>query len=231
MFQEFSVEEKTDRTDLVTSLDKHCQDIIIQKIKSAFPNDNFLAEENNVSHPIMDGNVWVLDPIDGTANFIAQKDNFAIMLAYYEKGIGQFGLILDVMRDILYHGGGYFDVYANNQLLSPYKEKPLSRQLIGVNAKMYLDNTSDLHDLTNLALGVRIYGGAGISMANVLSGKLFAYFSNISPWDYAAALIMGDKLGYTLLTIDGKEPSFNGREKIMFVPQKQLDFIQTIIKS
>lgn len=54
--------------------------------------------------PIAQGNVWVLDPIDGTVNFIVQKDNFAVMLAYYEEGVGQFGIIYDVMADILYSG-------------------------------------------------------------------------------------------------------------------------------
>ena len=52
--------------DLVTNLDKATQELLITKIKQAYPNDNIMAEENNIHHPISDGNVWVLDPIDGT---------------------------------------------------------------------------------------------------------------------------------------------------------------------
>ncbi|MDY4511421.1 inositol monophosphatase family protein, partial [Streptococcus hyovaginalis] len=106
----FDIEEKTDQTDLVTSLDKECQALMISRIQEQYPEDHFLAEEDDVAHTISDGNVWVLDPIDGTVNFIAQRDHFAVMIAYYEDGIGKFGLILDVMQDILYRGGGEFPV-------------------------------------------------------------------------------------------------------------------------
>src|SRR5574341_584831 len=107
--------EKTHFDDLVTNLDREVQDMLITKIQELFPHDHILAEENNIRHDINDGNVWVLDPIDGTVNFIVQKDNFAVMLAYYEEGVGQFGIIYDVMADILYSGGGHFDVYANDK--------------------------------------------------------------------------------------------------------------------
>ena len=69
------------------------------RIKSAFPSDNIFAEENGLVHNIKDGNVWVLDPIDGTVNFIVQQDNFCVMIAYYEEGQGKFGLIYNVMAD------------------------------------------------------------------------------------------------------------------------------------
>lgn len=74
--------------DLVTNLDKATQELLITKIKQAYPNDNIMAEENNIHHPISDGNVWVLDPIDGTVNFVVQGANFAVMIAYYEMAKG-----------------------------------------------------------------------------------------------------------------------------------------------
>ena len=89
-----TVEEKTAFDDLVTNIDKQTQDLLVARIKSAFPSDNIFAEENGLVHNIKDGNVWVLDPIDGTVNFIVQQDNFCVMIAYYEEGQGKFGLIL-----------------------------------------------------------------------------------------------------------------------------------------
>lgn len=229
MQHDFLIEEKADETDLVTSLDKQCQAMMIEAIRDAYPDDHFLAEEDDIRHPISKGNVWVLDPIDGTVNFIAQGDHFAIMMAYYEEGVGQFGLILDVMRGILYAGGGQFDVYANDTKLEPYQQRDFKRCLVGVNAQMYLENTAGIRDFTALALGVRIYGGAGISMTQVMSGKLLAYFSNIAPWDYAAAAIMGEKLGYSLLTVNGEKPDFKTRQQVMFVPTKVLGVIQSFV--
>ena len=81
-----TVEEKTAFDDLVTIIDKQTQDLLVARIKSAFPSDNIFAEENGLVHNIKDGNVWVLDPIDGTVNFIVQQDNFCVMIAYYEEG-------------------------------------------------------------------------------------------------------------------------------------------------
>lgn len=186
-----TVEEKSAFDDLVTNIDKQTQDLLVARIKSAFPTDNILAEENDMVHNIKDGNVWVLDPIDGTVNFIVQQDNFCVMIAYYEKGQGKFGLIYNVMADQLFYGGGQFDVYCNDKLLSPYKRRPLDRCLVGSNAAMYAKNYHGIKGFIDKTLGVRVYGGAGLSMSKVLSGQILAYFSVIYPWDYAAASIMG----------------------------------------
>ena len=101
MSKTITVEEKTAFDDLVTNIDKQTQDLLVARIKSAFPSDNIFAEENGLVHNIKDGNVWVLDPIDGTVNFIVQQDNFCVMIAYYEEGQGKFGLIYNVMADQL----------------------------------------------------------------------------------------------------------------------------------
>lgn len=225
----FDVEEKSRFDDLVTSLDKKTQKLLIQEIIQHYPDDNILAEEDDVRSPIAQGNVWVLDPIDGTVNFIVQKDNFTVMLAYYEEGVGQFGIIYDVMADILYSGGGHFDVYANDKKIVPFQECPLERCLLGVNSAMYAENDCGIAHLASETLGVRIYGGAGISMAKVMQGKLLAYFSYIQPWDYAAAKIMGETLGFTLLTLDGEEPNYSTRQKVMFLPKSKLNLIQSYL--
>ncbi|MBJ7540916.1 inositol monophosphatase family protein [Streptococcus sp. SL1232] len=229
MVNELEIEEKTRFDDLVTNLDKETQELLIANIKQVYPDDHILAEENGVHHNITDGNVWVLDPIDGTVNFVAQATHFAVMIAYYENGIGQFGLIYDVMNDLLYSGGGQFDVCVNDKKLSPFKDRPLNRFLVGCNANMFASNYHGLHDMIEQTLGVRVYGGAGISMAAVMAGQLLAYFSYIQPWDYAAAKVMGEKLGYVLLTIEGKEPDFSQRQKVMFVPKAKLSTIQTYL--
>lgn len=230
MAKHLEIEEKTRFDDLVTNLDKSTQDFLIAQIQATCPDDKVMAEENGVRHPIDQGKVWVLDPIDGTVNFIVQGDNFAVMIAYFEDGIGQFGLIYDVMNDVLYHGGGQFDVYANDKRLPIYKDRPFNRSLIGANFAMSSDNVHGIRDLAAQTLGVRVYGGAGISMSHVLSGHLLGYFSYIQPWDYAAALVMGEKLGYTLLTLEGAKPDFKTRQMVMFVPRIKLAEIQKFVQ-
>lgn len=226
-----TVEEKTAFDDLVTNIDKQTQDLLVARIKSAFPSDNIFAEENGLVHNIKDGNVWVLDPIDGTVNFIVQQDNFCVMIAYYEEGQGKFGLIYNVMADQLFYGGGQFDVYCNDKLLPAYKNRPLDRCLVASNGAMYAKNFHGLKDLIDKTLGVRVYGGAGLSMSKVLSGQILAYFSVIYPWDYAAASIMGEKLGYHLETITGEPLYYSSRQAVMLVPKDRLEEIKDIMGS
>ncbi|TWS95673.1 inositol monophosphatase family protein [Streptococcus sp. sy018] len=217
--EELIVEEKSGFADLVTNLDLAIQDFLVEQIKTHYPTDAILAEEKNLYHDLMTGTVWILDPIDGTTNFIVQKDDFCILLAHYHKGQAQFGLIYQVMADKLYHGGGEFEVYCNEDKLLPYQDKPLTRSLFACNSQMYRDNVAHLTDFLNQTLGVRMYGGAGISLSYVLSGRLSGYISNIQVWDYLPAKIMGEKLGYCLLTLSGQEPDFKTRQEVMFIPK------------
>lgn len=217
---ELEVYEKTHFDDLVTNLDRKIQDDILTKIQETFPNDHILAEENEIRHDIHDGNVWVLDPIDGTTNFIVQKDNFAVMLAYYESGIGRLGVILDVMNDKLYWGNGKKTYRNSTQLhMTP---KPLAHSLIGVSAYMYRTNAGGLFDLSQDCLGVRAIGSAGIEYTNILDGKIWGYFSNLSPWDYAAGAVLIAPFGYTTLKLDGSPLDFQGRQMIMSLPANQM---------
>lgn len=231
MSEEIDVFQKTSHTDVVTQIDHQVQDLLIGVIQTLYPNDHILAEEDNRIHPISDGNVWVIDPIDGTANFIAQRDDFVIMMSYFEDGVGQFGCIYDVMKDILYSGGPHFKPMANNQELKPYETKPMACQMMISNAGMYARNDYGLADLIDKSLGCRTYGSAGISMIRVMSGKAMAYFSYICPWDYAAASVIGQSLGYDILTLEGEKPDFQTRQKVMFVPRLAYDMIKQELTS
>ena len=225
---DLEISEKTHFDDLVTNLDREVQEQILTQILSTFPKDHVLAEENDVRHDIKDGNVWVLDPIDGTTNFIVQRDNFAVMLAYYESGIGKIGVILDVMSDNLYWGDGT-SAYKNEAQIH-LTVKPLRQSLIGVNTYMYRTNAGGLLDLSHESLGVRAIGSAGIEYVNILEGKIWGYFSNLSPWDYAAGAVLIAPFGYITQQIDGRPLAFEGRQMMMSVPSNQLDKINAYIK-
>ena len=225
---DLEISEKMHFDDLVTNLDREVQDQILTQIQSTFPGDSVLAEENDVRHDISDGNVWVLDPIDGTTNFIVQRDNFAVMLAYYEDGVGKIGVILDVMNDNLYWGDGT-SAYKNETQIH-LTVKPLRQSLIGVNTYMYRTNAGGLLDLSHESLGVRAIGSAGIEYVNILDGKIWGYFSNLSPWDYAAGAVLIAPFGYVTQQIDGSPLAFEGRQMIMSVPSDQLDKIKAYLK-
>lgn len=228
--QDLVIEEKESFTDLVTHLDKLVQDRLSQAILAAYPSHVILAEESSDNPPFDKGSVWIIDPIDGTSNLIAQQADFAILLAYFEEGIGQFGLIYDVVQDRLYHGGGQFPVYENDRLLQVAKPRTLKTSLLGLNATLYAANYGGLRDLADQTLGTRSVGSAGIGFSHVLSGRLLAYASYLYPWDYAAAWVLGQALGYCLQTLDGSRPSFDGREYVILLPINQCQEIQGYLK-
>lgn len=229
MKEDLHVETKSSPTDLVTKLDKDVQALLIEKIHSRYPNDLFCAEEGCLRAAVGQGSVWVIDPIDGTNNFVAQGEDFAVMVAYFENGVGKFGIIYDVMKGDFYHGGGEFPPCCNDEPLPPFQKKPLREFLVAGNSGMLETNEWGLADLGNAALGTRVYGSASISFAKVLSGRLLTYISYLQPWDYAAASILGESLGYKVLTIAGKEVDFHTRQAVMMVPVEMQDEILSYI--
>ncbi|HFI0107677.1 TPA: inositol monophosphatase family protein [Streptococcus suis] len=226
LHDELEIEEKENATDLVTQLDKLTQQFLTNQIKKEYPSDLIFGEEGGDVGSISNGNVWVIDPIDGTSNFIAQKNDFAIMLAYFENGIGQFGLIYDVMQDKLFHGGGKFPVFCNKERLASPSLSSISQTLLGLNAQLYAANKHGLADLANISLGTRSVGSAGIGFSHVLEGRLFAYASYLYPWDYAAASILGQGLGLSLLSLEAENPSFDKREHVILVADQHLEEVK-----
>lgn len=212
------IQVKSHFTDLVTQLDRQVEEDLSRKILGSYPEDLILGEEGHHLVSIEKGNVWVIDPIDGTSNFIVQQEDFAILLAYYENGVGQFGIIYDVIKDEMIHGGGSFPVLLNESPLCPFEDKELQSGLIGLNAGLYAQNVHGLADLANQTLGTRSFGSAGIGFARVLKGQLLLHASYLYPWDYAAAAILGESLGYVMKTIKGESPTFIGREMVILLP-------------
>ena len=211
MKEDLQVERKSSPTDLVTRLDKEVQELLVDRIKSTYPEDLICAEEGCLRAAIGQGSVWVIDPIDGTNNFVAQQEDFAVMLAYFENG------------------GGAFPPCRNNEPLPPFKKKPLQEFLVAGNSGMFESNEWGLADLGRAALGVRVYGSAAISFAKVLSGRLLTYITYLQPWDYAAASILGESLGYRLLTVSGEPADFKTRQPVMMVPIEMQEEIQSYI--
>lgn len=219
MVTDFDVMVKGRLDDIVTSIDIAVQELMSEAILAQYPNDQILAEENNAHASLMTGARWVIDPIDGTLNFVTQQSDFAVMLSYIEDGVGQFGLIYDVMADKLYSGGGEIPVTCNDKPLASFNNRDLTKSLVACNTGMLLRNSHGLQEVLRDSLGVRNYGCAGLSMAKVLDNQLWAYFSCVYPWDYMAGAILGEALGYRLVTLTGETPDFQTRQEVMFLPQ------------
>lgn len=232
--EEIIVSEKAGRTDLVTNIDKATQDFLAEKIVAFDPNAKILGEENGQNHTsIKEGRVFVIDPIDGTLNFVLEKEEFCIMLAVYEEGIGKLGFIYDVMRDELYYGGKGLGVFRNDQKLSQPDNLALKDGLIGMNAYLFSRNRHQARTIGEESMGIRVVGCAGLEMIAILKGTHNGYMSNLSPWDYAPGIILLEEFGFKFSAVNGLPLSFKERE--IFIGgtpkthERMLDLINPII--
>lgn len=211
---DFDVEEKSGRADLVTTVDKATQDFLIKKILAFDPEAKILAEEEGRSTiDSMSGRVFIIDPIDGTLNFVLEQENFCIMLGIYEDGVGQLGFLYDVMKGELYWGGKGYGVYRNKEKLTPPANKELSAGLIGVNGYMYAHNRFHTQELGEESMGVRMSGCAGLEMIAMLKGNHIGYISSLAPWDYAPGCVLLEEFGIRYSNEQGEPMSFDGRER------------------
>lgn len=209
--QQMEIETKSNANDLVTNIDKETERYIVEKIRNYDATHRIFGEEG-MSHEEfteLDGVVWIVDPIDGTMNFIRQQRNFTISIGIYENGIGKLGYIYDVVRDELYHAIEGQGAFLNGQRIEKLGAIPLNEAIIGINAtwiaKNKRINSDKLGELVKKVRGTRSYGCATIEMMFVATGRMEAYMSmRLSPWDIAAGAVIAKEVGAECTTLTGE---------------------------
>lgn len=206
--QSFQVAEKNSYKDLVTTVDKRNEQWIDRKLRQIDPGCHIVSEEGfGDSVKQLAGHVWIVDPLDGTMNFVMQKSRYAIMMGLYVDGQPALGYIMDVSAKLLYHGGPQTGVFVQGldgeQVLKPPVDRGLHDSLVAVNSMMILRDQFNLRKVAMAARGLRMYGSAGLEITDVLTGRLGAYLSWLKPWDAAAGRIMAEALNLTCVKIDG----------------------------
>lgn len=203
-----NIEEKTNRTDLVTNIDKEIEHYFINKINNHFPDERVLGEEGS-GHDFTDlnGVVWVIDPIDGTLNFVKQQTDFAIMISVYENGIGYLGYIYDVMKDELYSAIKNQGSYLNGERLETVKDIPLREGLVAISHRLMASELNDeARKIGRASSGVRMIGSAGLETIRVATGRLVAYLgASLAPWDIGAGKVIAEELGLIYTQLNGEE--------------------------
>ncbi len=235
-FSEIEIDSKASANDLVTNIDRQVEQFFIRKIKNDYPDHKILGEEGfgDVVRTL-DGVVWLLDPIDGTMNFIHQKRNFAISLGIYVDGIGVLGYIYDVVNDELYHAIKDGGAYLNDERLPYLSSIPLSEAIIGLNASwvapnQYMDHKKTI-ELVQSCRGTRSYGSAAIELAYVSTGRLNSYISmRLSPWDIAGGMVIASEVGAVATNLKGEKQQLLGQDTfIVAVPSLHKDILDNYI--
>ncbi|RRG18284.1 inositol monophosphatase family protein [Weissella viridescens] len=199
------VNEKTNARDLVTNVDREIEQYYVQQIHTLMPEAQIISEEGYGDHvSSMMGDVWYIDPIDGTLNFVEQRAEFATMLALYHDGEPVCAWIMDVMQNDIIHGGPALGVFKNNASLPVPMNKVLADGLMVVSGARLIANQMGLPQVSQQALGFRVYGSAGISFMHVLEGRAIGYMSKMKPWDFAPGAALAKSFGLMISDIDGE---------------------------
>ncbi|MGN1401855.1 MAG: inositol monophosphatase family protein [Bacillus sp. (in: firmicutes)] len=225
-FQEvLEITSKSHKNDLVTNIDKEVEAFFYEKITDSYPGHVILGEESAHKEKIdlTNGTVWIIDPIDGTLNFIHQQREFAVSIGVYENGVGKVGLIYDVMRDEMYVAITGQGAYLNGERLHRLEEGQLSESLIGLNAFWLLNSksipSSGLKRIVQQSRGIRSYGSAALEITSVVSGRIDGYISlNLASWDIAGGMVLLNEVGAIFSDGGGKAIDLNG--KTTFVTAK-----------
>src|SRR5699024_6046062 len=186
----------------------------IRKIQQQYPAHRILGEEG-FGHVVesLQGVVWIVDPIDGTLNFIHQQRNFAISVGVYIDGVGMLGYIYDVVRDELYSAEKGKGAYVNDERLPMIEQQSIHKAVIGMNARWLAPNRfqlqTQLFRVVADCRSTRSYGSAALEIAYVASGKLNGYISfNLSPWDIAGGAVIAQEVGAIVSTVTGAPANY-----------------------
>jgi len=179
--------------DFVTNADLKTEKIIIEELKKAKPNYSIISEENGIEDNKDKDNTWIIDPIDGTVNFLHGVPHFAISIALKSNNEIVSGLIFDPIKNEMFYAEKNNGAFFNNQRIRVSKKNQIDDCLFVTGGK--------LKDEPNLPY--RKSGCAALDMAYVASGRYDGYFQqNLNLWDIAAGIVLVKEAGGIVNKID-----------------------------
>ena len=191
--------KKGNNSDLVTAVDVEIEKFLVEKISEAYPTDAFLTEERTVEMQTSDY-LWIVDPIDGTMNFVYSLRDFAISIALYYKGVGVVGVVYDVMADEMFIGVKDEGATLNNKPLKKLEKHTLFDSIVDVSLKTIMNMKNRRHaDFCNLPYSIKSHrnlGSAALRICHIASNRIHIYLSDkLCAWDVAAGLIILEEVG------------------------------------
>ena len=180
-------------SDFVTNSDLKAEKIIIEELKKARPNYSIISEENGIENNKDKTNTWIIDPIDGTLNFLHGIPHFAISIALKSNDEIISGLIFDPIKNEMFFAEKENGAFFNNHRVRVSKKNELNNCLFVTGGKIKQE----------LDLPYRKSGCAALDMAYVAAGRYDGYFQhNLNLWDIAAGIVLIKEAGGIINEID-----------------------------
>jgi len=196
--------------DYFTDVDVKAEQLIIKTIQKAYPDHGIIAEESGCQNPEADC-VWIIDPLDGTSNFIHGYPYYAVSIALKIKNRMEHAVVLDPLRHECFSASRGRGAQLNDRRIRVSKQSQLIDALVGTGlpsrnpelAKRYFPT---FEALVGKCSGMRRSGSAALDMAYVASGRLDGYWKfGLQPWDIAAGSLLIKEAGGLISDIQGGE--------------------------
>jgi len=197
--------------DYVTEIDKAAEAAIIETIRKAYPDHGILAEESGAIAAEHMEHRWIIDPLDGTTNFIHGFPQYCVSIALEHKGALEHGLVYDPIRDELFTASRGRGAFLNDRRIRVTRCARLGEALVGTGfpfkelgrMDLYLRQLRAMMEKTS---GVRRAGAAALDLAYVACGRLDAFWElGLSPWDMAAGALLIQEAGGLVGDLQGEQ--------------------------
>lgn len=202
--------EQKDTNDFVSEIDRNAEQAIINVLKEAYPNHGFYGEETGKTNSESD-NIWIIDPLDGTTNFLHNFPAYCISIALQEKGVLTQAVIYDPVRNDLFTATRGSGAFLNNRRIRVTQRTKLQEALLSTGFPFkdfsYLDTYINIfRDMVKKTAGLRRPGSAALDLAYVAAGFTDGFFEiNLSPWDIAAGALLVQEAGGIVGDFEGNE--------------------------
>jgi len=204
--------------DFVTAADKRTEKIIIEELLKAHPDYGILSEEIGEINKENKDHRWIIDPIDGTLNFLNGIPHFAISIGYEEKGEIVCGLIFDPIKDETFFAEKGSGAFLNNSRIRVSKKNKLKTSYLGTGGPKFFslkrnDIFKEYIKVSNLVdAPVRKFGSAALGLSYVAAGRFDAYWEwDLNYWDIAAGIVILKEAGGFIEFIEPESPTSTKR--------------------
>lgn len=225
--------EKSSAADLVTDYDLAVENFLKERLPPLIPGSIFYGEEEQENADPTTGWAFIVDPIDGTTNFVRGLRQSAVSVALARDGVIEYGVVLDPYKSELFsarRGGGAF---LNGSPIH-VSSRPLSQGVFGMGTaiyrRQYLEPTMRLTEqLFRRSCDFRRMGAAALDLCNVACGRTELFFEySLCPWDYAAGSLIITEAGGVVSTLDGHPLRFDRRCSVWASNQVNRDILKEL---
>ena len=197
-------------TDLVTQADRGSEEIILRQIEAVYPEHSILAEESDGKR-LESQFTWIIDPLDGTTNFVHGYPFYAVSIALFKDELPLVAVVADVFHEQIYSAVLGEGAYRNEEKIFVTEASTLEKALLAtgfpyIHNEIWQRNIELFREFTDRCQGVRRAGAAALDLCHVACGWLDGFWEHgLQPWDSAAGILIVEEAGGKITRNDGSE--------------------------